>query len=217
MSKTKHIRKSVEGELSFDPLVDASDISVKCLNGDVALNGTVPSYRQYVEAAAAAKRVAGVKAVHNHLEVVLAPGDYRDDRTLAATANHALRLDVTVPDGVEAAVRDGNITLTGTVRYGTQRVAAVWAVGGLLGVRNIENDIQISKDADPYDVSVYVQDALNRCALIPDDSDVVMTTSGKTVTLTGHVHTWAEHDAVLNAVWMAPGVDVVHDNLEVTG
>jgi osmotically-inducible protein OsmY len=46
------------------------------MNGAVALNGTVPSYPQYLEAAAAAQRVAGVREVHNHLEVVLPPGDY---------------------------------------------------------------------------------------------------------------------------------------------
>jgi osmotically-inducible protein OsmY len=52
MSQTKDIRAAVEGELNFDPLLDTSEITVKNLNGDVALNGTVPSYPQYVEAAA---------------------------------------------------------------------------------------------------------------------------------------------------------------------
>jgi len=66
------IREAVEGELSYDPLVDDADISVKNINGDVALNGTVPSYPQYLEAAAAARRVAGVKNLQNHLEVVAA-------------------------------------------------------------------------------------------------------------------------------------------------
>src|SRR5580658_6252784 len=75
MSQTKDIRDAVENELSFDPLVDDADISVKNINGDVALNGTVPSYPQYLEAAAAARRVGGVKKVQNHLEVVLSPED----------------------------------------------------------------------------------------------------------------------------------------------
>ena len=57
MSQTKDIRDAVERELSYDPLVDDSDISVKNINGDVALNGTVPSYPQYLEAAAAARSV----------------------------------------------------------------------------------------------------------------------------------------------------------------
>ena len=37
------------------------------------------------------------------------------------------------------------------------------------------------------------------------------------ITLTGHVRTWAEHDAVLSAAWMASGVIDVRDDLQVTG
>jgi osmotically-inducible protein OsmY len=217
MSQTKDIREAVEGELSYDPLLDDSDISVKNINGDVALNGTVPSYPQYLEAAAAARRVAGVKNLQNHLEVVLPTGDYRDDATLTTTANDALTLNVAVPDGVEAAAKNGNLTLTGTVSYGSERTAAEQAVGYLTGVRNVRDDIDISTDADPVDVTLNVQDALDRYALIPDDSDVAVDTSGNTVALTGHVRTWAEHDAVIDAAWMATGVYDVSDDLDVTG
>ena len=217
MSQTKDIRDAVEGELGYDPLVDDADISVKNINGDVALNGTVPSYPQYLEAAAAARRVAGVKTLQNHLEVVLPSGDYRDDATLTTTANNALTLNVAVPDGVEATAKNGNLTLTGIVRYGTERTAAEQAVTYLTGVRNVRDDIAISTDADPVDVTLGVQDALDRYALIPDDSDVAVDTSGNTVTLTGHVRTWAEHDAVVDAAWMAIGVYDVIDNLDVTG
>jgi osmotically-inducible protein OsmY len=217
MSQTKDIRAAVEGELSYDPLVDDSDISVKNINGDVALNGTVPSYPQYLEAAAASRRVAGVKNLQNHLEVVLPTGAYRDDATLTTTANNALTLNVAVPDGVEATASNGNVTLTGIVRYGTDRTAAEQAVAYLTGVRNVRDDIDISTDADPVDVTVDVQNALDRYALIPDDSDVAVDTSGNTVTLTGHVRTWAEHDAVLDAAWMATGVYDVRDDLDVTG
>jgi osmotically-inducible protein OsmY len=217
MSQTKDIRDAVERELSYDPLVDDADISVKNLNGDVALNGTVPSYPQYLEAAAAARRVAGVKKLQNHLEVVLPTEDYRDDVVLTTAANNALALNVTVPDGVEATASNGDITLTGTVSYGTERTAAEQAVTYLTGVRNVRDDIEISIDADPVDVTLDVQDALDRYALILDDSDVAAATSGNTVTLTGHVRTWAEHDAVVDAAWMATGVYDVHDDLYVTG
>ena len=216
MSQTKDIRDSVESELGYDPLVDDSDISVKNINGDVALNGTVPSYPQYLEAAAAARRVAGVKNLQNHLEVVLPSSDYRDDATLTTAANNALTLNITVPDGVEATAKNGNITLTGTVSYGSERTAAEQAVTYLTGVRNLRDDIAISTDADPVDVTLNVQDALDRYALIPDDSDVAVDTSGHTVTLTGHLRTWAEHDAVVDAAWMATGVYDVIDDLYVT-
>ena len=56
-----------------------------------------------------------------------------------------------------------------------------------------------------------------RAPLIPDDSDVAVDTSGHTVTLTGHLRTWAEHDAVVDAAWMATGVYDVIDDLYVTG
>jgi osmotically-inducible protein OsmY len=143
MGTTKDIREAVEAELRSDPLVDDADIRVVNISGDVALNGSVPSYPQYLEASAAARRVAGVKNVHNHLEVFLPDGDYRDDAMLTAAANNALTLDVTVPDGVEAAASDGNITLTGLVQDGRQRDTAEQAVAGLTGVRNIRDEIEI--------------------------------------------------------------------------
>ena len=217
MTTTQDIRDVVEAELRYDPLIDASDIMVRNISGDVALNGTVPSYPQYVAAAAAARRVGGVRNVHNHLEVALPPGNYRDDPTLTTMANDALALNVTVPDGVEATARNGNLTLTGTVTYGTQATAAELAVAGLTGVRRIRDDIEISADADPVDVSAHVHAALDRHALIPDDSDVTVEVGQNTVTLSGHVRTWAEHDAVVDAAWRAIGVYDVFDDLTVTG
>jgi len=217
MTRSQDISDAVQSELDFDPLVDQTDITVKDLNGEVALNGTVPSYPQYLEAAAAAQRVEGVKRVHNHLMVKLPAGDYRDDAQLTTAANNALTWDVTVPPGVEATARDGNLTLTGTVHFGTERTAAETAVSGLIGLRNVKDEIDISFGADPGDVTAGVQDALDRNALIVDDSDVVVNTDDNTVTLTGHVRTWAEHDAALDAAWMASGVYDVIDNLVVTG
>jgi osmotically-inducible protein OsmY len=217
MGTTRDIREAVQAELTFDPLVDATDLTVRNMNGEVGLNGTVPGYPQYLEAAAAAQRVAGVKNVHNHLAVVLPDDDYRDDVWLTTAANNALTLNVTVPDGVEATARDGKLTLTGLVEFGRQREAAELAVAGLTGVRHVKDETEISYDADPVDVTGLVQGALDRTAIVGDDSDVHVDTSGNTVTLGGHVRTWAEHDAVVGATWMAGGVMQVRDDLDVTG
>jgi osmotically-inducible protein OsmY len=219
MTKTKDIRGTVEAELTFDPLVDATDITVKNVGGHITLNGWVPSYPQYLGAAAAAQRVAGVTNVRNHLEVVLPLGNDRDDAMLTTAANNALQLNVTVPDGVEATASNGNLQLTGMVRYGLERAAAEHAVAGLIGVRNIKDDIEIeiASDPNPVDVTFHVQDALDRYGLIADDSEVAVSTKDNTVTLNGHVRTWPEHDAVVGAAWMAPGVFDVRDDLYVTG
>ena len=217
MGKTTDTRAAVEAELKFDPRVDDTDVHVANISGDVALNGTVPSYPQYLEAAAATQRVSGVKNVYNHLQVVLPDADFRDDATLTTAANNALAQNVTVPHGVEATAEDGNLTLTGTVGYGVERTAAEQAVAGLTGVRNIRDEIEISYDVDPVDVDLHVQEALDRSALVPDGSDVTATTKDGIITLTGHVRTWAERDAVLGAALMARGVIDVSDNLQITG
>jgi osmotically-inducible protein OsmY len=217
MSKTTDVREAVEAELEFDPLVDTTNITVKNINGDLALNGTVPSYPQYQEAAAAARRVSGVKHVHNHLMVQLPDADYRDDVQLATAANNVLAWDAIVPSGIEATARDGNLTLTGFVNYGSERLAAERAVSSLTGVRNVKDEIEVNYDADPVDVTALVDDAIDRNALFYDDSDVLVTVTGNTVALDGHVRTWAEHDAAVGAAWMASGVYAVIDDITITG
>ena len=177
----------------------------------------MPSYPQYLEAAAAARRVAGVTGVHSQLEVVLPEGDYRDDVKLATAANNALAQNVTVPDSVEATAEDGDITLTGTVSYGTERAAAEAAVAGVTGVRNVFDGIEISYALDPVDVDLHVQQALDRSAAVPDGSDVTADTRDGVITLTGHVRTWAEHDAVVGAALMARGAVDIRDGLQITG
>jgi osmotically-inducible protein OsmY len=217
MSKTEDIRGAVEAELIYDPLLDAADIGVQNIGGEVALNGTVPSYPQYLDAVTATQRVSGVTKVHNHLEVILPLDEVRDDAMLTTAANNALASNVTVPAGVEATAKDGNLTLTGAVRYGSQRLAAASTVAGLIGVRQVKNEIEVASDADPVEVRGLVQNALDRYSLVWDDSDIVVHTQDRTVTLTGHVRTWAEHDAVIHAAWMADGVYEVRDELLITG
>jgi osmotically-inducible protein OsmY len=215
--KTKDIREAVQKELEYDPLVGAAGITVKNLNGDVALNGTVPSYPQYLQAAAAAKRVQGVTKVHNHLMVDLPPADYRDEPMLTTAANNALAMTVTVPGSVEASASEGDVWLTGMVGNRFERDAAERAVAGLTGVRGIVDDIEIFSDVEAADVTELVSDALFRYGMLPADSDVQVGASDGTVTLAGHIRTWAEHDAVIDAAWRGIGVKNVRDDLIVTG
>lgn len=213
----KDIREAVKKELQFDPLVDTSGITVKNLNGDVALNGTVPRYPQYLQAAAAAKRVKGVTKVHNHLMVELPFADYRDDVLLTTDANNALAMNVSVPASVEASASDGDIWLTGTVGNRFERDAAENSVAGLTGVRGIIDDIDILRELEEVDVTDLVQGALIRYGLLPGDTDIRVDASDGTVTLSGHVETWGEHDAVIDAAWRGIGVRNVRDDLIVTG
>jgi osmotically-inducible protein OsmY len=90
-------------------------------------------------------------------------------------------------------------------------------VAGLAVVRNVWNDIEISDGIDPVDADLHVQQELDRSALVPDGTDVTADTKDNVITLTGHVRTCAEHDAVLGVALMARGVIGVRGNLQVTG
>jgi osmotically-inducible protein OsmY len=218
VKRTKNIHEAVEQELQYDPLVDAAGITVKNMNGNVALNGTVTSYPQYLQAAAAAKRVQGVTSVHNHLMVMLPYADYRDDAMLTTAANNALANTVTVPGSVEASASDGDVWLTGTVRNRFERDAAEQAVAGLTGVRGISDGLEIFTDVEAADVTNLVQDALDRYGLMAVDTDVqVEADDDGTVSLTGHVRNWSEHAAVIDAAWRGVGVRHVSDHVVVSG
>ena len=140
-------------------------------------------------------------------------------RPLTTAANNALTLNITVPDGVEADREERqphphrHRAATATERTAAEQAGDVsdWRPQRQGRHRNQHCH------ADPIDVTLNVQDALDRYALILDDSDVDVDTIGNTVTLTGHVRTWAEHDAVIDAAWMAVGVYDVTDDLYVTG
>jgi BON domain len=114
-----------------------------------------------------------VTRVHNHLEVVLAPEDYRDDAMLTTAANNALAAAATAPAGVEATAKNGNLTLTGAVKYLSQRADAESAVSDLAGARNVKDEIQLVFDVDPADVNRLVTEALDRHRMPPDNSHVV--------------------------------------------
>lgn len=129
-------------ELAADRQLDAADIHVEVVNGEVSLNGTVPSQNQHTEAAKTAQRVAGVTVVHNLLTVALPAEDTLEDADLEQRVNGALAAR-RVPDGVRVTAREGDIFLTGTVRDSAQRAAAEDAAAGVGGVFNITNLIDV--------------------------------------------------------------------------
>ena len=142
----RDIRAAVYQELAADRLIDAADIEVEVVNGEVSLNGTVPSQDQRAEAATAARRVAGVTGVDNLLDVALPVGDYLEDADLAQRVSGALAANH-VPDGVRVTAREGDVVLTGTVRVSAQRAAAEDAAAGVGGVLSITNQIEVQEDA----------------------------------------------------------------------
>jgi len=142
----RDIRAAVYQELDADRLIDAADIVVEVVNGEVSLTGTVPSQDQRAAAATAARRVAGVTGVDNLLDVAVPSGDYLEDAALAQRVNGALAAKG-VPGGVRVTAREGDVFLTGTVSDSAQRAVAEDAAAAVAGVLSITNQIEVQDGA----------------------------------------------------------------------
>jgi osmotically-inducible protein OsmY len=136
------VRNAVLRQLDSDPDVDASTVGVAAKSGTVILTGSVDSYAGKLAAARAARRVRGVRAVANDIEVRLLLD--RTDADIGADVTRALELRSTIPESVRATVSDGHVTLTGTVDSPSQKRDAEEALQHLRGVRNILNHITLA-------------------------------------------------------------------------
>jgi osmotically-inducible protein OsmY len=206
------LQQQVQTELEWEPGLDSSRIGVFVEKGVVSLTGHVRSLPERNAAERAVKRVRGVTAVANELQVDLLDADVRDDVQIARTAQQSLLWNIRVPaERIKVTVRDGWITLEGTVSQAFERLAAERAVEHLAGVVGVTNRIELRPEVSPRDVRHRLTSALHRYAQLEASGIEVESTGGKIV-LRGHVSSWAERDLVQEAAWSAPGVTEV-DNL----
>lgn len=207
---------NVKDELFWDPKVDSEEVAVSADDGTITLRGTVGSFRQKRDAKKAAERVHGVVYVENDLAVRILTTSRRDDADLRGDVLQAMLLDSLIPTTVGAKVQDGYVTLSGAVDWQYQRDEAAFVAGNILGVTGVDNRILIGGAARTVDeVSDDIQNAFKRDAKI-DADNLAVSASGGTVTLSGSVRSWSEHDAALAAAWAAPGVTTVNDRLTVS-
>jgi osmotically-inducible protein OsmY len=212
----KTLQEQVMHELVWDPEVDAAHIGVSAKDGAVTLTGHVGSYAQKMAAVRAAERVYGVRAVADELEVELPSSATRDDTDLAEEIARELQWNTSVPDTVEAEVRNGLVTLRGEVERPYQRDAAEQAVRHVTGVKGVTNLIVVkpSIKPNPAEVQERIADAIRRMAEL-DARAIEATTSNGTVHLRGVVHTFHEKKLAENAAKSAPGVQAVKNDIVV--
>jgi osmotically-inducible protein OsmY len=215
MKTDSQLQRDVMKELEWEPRVDHAHIGVTAKDGVVTLNGQVPSYGEKYEAVKASKRVYGVTAVADELEVKIPGARERTDADIADAAVHALKVSYSVPDDqIKVTVRQGWITLDGTVEWQYQRKAAEGSVRYLTGAKGVSNQIMIKPLVTPSGVKVEIENALKRGAEM-DARRIAVDVVGGNVTLRGNVRSWVEREEAEQAAWAAPGVSHVEDLITV--
>jgi len=215
MSADSNLQKLVLAELAWEPSVTAGHIGVTAKGGMVTLTGHVETYVQKFAAERAVRRIKGVKAVAEEIEVRLPSGLSDADDDIASAAAQRLEWNVALPrNAIIAKVEKGWVTLTGEVGWHYQKEDAEHDVRGLRGVIGVTNHIALTPRVNVANLSDEIQFALGRSWMFDSEAVHVRAEGGK-VFLTGSVPSWHDRNLVSTTAWSAPGTTEVWNELSI--
>ena len=211
------LRQDVIDELEFEPSLNAAQIGVAVNKSVVTLTGSVGSYAEKIAAEQAVRRVKGVQAIAQEIEVRYPNDKKTADDEIAGRVVSILRWSAVVPpNSVQVKVQNGWVSLSGEVDWQFQRAAAEAEIRRLSGVAGVINSMTIKPRVQAADVKRKIEDALKRYAEVEADGIRISVLGDGKVTLDGNVHDWRERDAIKRAAWSAPGVTIVEDRLMIS-
>jgi len=179
----------------------------------VTLVGAVETYRQKQAAREAAKRVAGVRALVDRLEIELPVQHRLSDEGLAERVAHVLNWNVSADaKNIKADVQNGVVTLTGELDYHFRRRNVLDQIEHVAGVVDVIDQMTVKPKVSASDVEDRIRNALDRHAEIESENVTVRVLDG-TVTLEGTAESLDEMDRIEQAAWAGPGVTNVINNL----
>jgi len=213
MKNDIQIQQDILEQFKWEPQLHAAEIGVAVKNGIVTLSGIVNTFWEKIAAEDAAKKIAGVKAIAENIQVGTSPSFRKTDAEIAEAVIFALKWNTTIPDEkIKVRVEQGIVSLNGEVEWDYQRSAASYAVEKLSGVRQINNYITIKPLIKPNNIKQKIVSAFIRSATIDSEKISVITDDTKVI-LNGTVRSFSEREDAEKAAWSAPGVTEVENNL----
>ena len=215
MKTDAQIQQDVIDELLWEPQLNTSEIGVTVTKGIVTLSGKVDSYYKKIKAEKTAKKVAGVKAVAEDIEVGILSTSNKSDTEIADAVLKALKWHTAVKeDKIKIEVENGIVKLDGEVEWEYQKNNAKIAIQNLRGVKLVINSIIVKPKVSPHELEQKISAAFHRSATI-DSRKITAEVDGSKVILRGKVRSFAENDDAEDAAWAAPGVLTVVNELEI--
>ncbi|MGO3719865.1 MAG: BON domain-containing protein [Mesonia hippocampi] len=211
------IKQDILDELVFQPHIDETEIGVVVEDGVVMLTGVVDDFQKKVATERAAHKVKGVKAVAEDIEVKYGTNYQKTDLEIGKAIVSAFEWDTSVPDNkIAIDVRDGWITLSGEVEYAYEKEAAKRVSQNILGVKGINNTIEVERTVKPIDIKEKLTKAFKRSADIEAEGITVEAKKG-VVKLVGKVNSLKEKKIAQKTAYFSPGVYRVENELKVVG
>lgn len=215
MKSNEELQKDVQEAIKWEPLLHAAEIGVMVKDGIVTLTGTVDNFIKKQEAETATKKVVGVNAIVEKIEIKFKGSLKIGDDENAKDALNALKWDWQVPhDTIKVKIEEGWVTLTGEVRWNYQKDAAKKAVSSLHHIKGVTNDIVIKAETADQIEQKDIEEAIARTWSI-DNSEIHVKVKGHTVTLDGTVESLFQKDEAARIAWNAPGIWHLDNNLVV--
>jgi len=209
------IKKDIHAELKWDPKVNETEVGVIVKDGAVTLTGVVSNFSQKKTVRNVAKRIRGVRAIADDMEVKLPDQAAGSDKDIAERIARIFEWNSLITENnIKAEVRGGYVTLSGAVDWQYQREYAQKQIEFITGIKFINNNILLRKPINADDIKNKIVKALHRHAQI-EAANVSVLAKDDMVTLSGHVDTYIEKDLIEKTVWSAPGVHKVIDKLVV--
>jgi osmotically-inducible protein OsmY len=214
----EQIKKEVVDALFWDARIDASDVQVEVHDGDVTLRGQVPSFLARRAAGEDASLITGVTRVDNRLTVKYPEGKaVPSDTEIQTRAEAALQWNAELDaDEIKVTVRDGVVTLEGSVNAFWKKFLAEDLVQGQDGVVQVENKLTIllSQRVEDKRIAAEIVAAIDRNPLVTPEAVDVSVENGK-VTLSGAVPNALARNSVFEAALYTPGVMDVESGLKI--
>lgn len=213
MKNNSELQTDVQNAIKGEPSLIAAEVGVTAKDGVVSLTGVADSYAKKMEAENAAKKVIGVKALVEKIEVKFPNTWSKTNVEIANEVLAALKSNWSVPkDKVTVKVEDGWVTLEGELPWNYQREAAKNAINYLTSVKGVSNKIK----SESYNAieKEEVENAIARSWSV-DDNNMEVKVSGTTVTPSGTVTSWYQRDKAEQIAWNTPGIWHVKNELVV--
>lgn len=214
MKSNTELQKDVLEAIQWEPLLKTAEISVTAKDGIVSLTGFVDSYAKKMEAEEATKKVSGVKALIENIEVFLHHSWEKPDLEIAMEVIAALKSNSFIPkDKITILVENGCLTLGGELAWNYQREYAKNAVHALPGLKSFVNNITI-KSESPNAIEVRdIKEALRRSTAVA--KDIIVEVDGNKIILSGTTDSIYSKEEAGRIAWKSPGIWQVQNDIDI--